>query len=141
MAIGNIHIGTIAGKLNGVIPATTPRGWRMLYVSTPSRPAPKLTLHQLGHTACELDHLDAALEFTRRIIEESCRARRADRFDDLFDRAVEDLAVGEHDPLTFHDAVCHATQRRRRFRTQRPASTSAMDARATSAVVAPVAGS
>ncbi len=30
MAIGNIHIGTMAGKLNGVIPATTPSGWRML---------------------------------------------------------------------------------------------------------------
>ncbi len=27
-AIGNIHIGTIAGKLNGVIPAQTPSGWR-----------------------------------------------------------------------------------------------------------------
>ena len=25
----HIHIGTIAGKLNGVIPAATPRGWRM----------------------------------------------------------------------------------------------------------------
>ena len=24
----HIHIGTIAGKLNGVIPATTPSGWR-----------------------------------------------------------------------------------------------------------------
>jgi hypothetical protein len=30
MAIGNIHIGTIAGKLNGVMPATTPSGWRMI---------------------------------------------------------------------------------------------------------------
>src|SRR5262245_21623889 len=28
MAIGNIHIGTIAGKLNGVMPAHTPTGWR-----------------------------------------------------------------------------------------------------------------
>ena len=28
-AIGNIHIGTMAGKLNGVIPATTPSGWRI----------------------------------------------------------------------------------------------------------------
>src|SRR5260370_30551718 len=27
-ATGNIHIGTITGKLKGVIPATTPRGWR-----------------------------------------------------------------------------------------------------------------
>ena len=26
MAMGYIHIGTIAGKLNGVIPATTPSG-------------------------------------------------------------------------------------------------------------------
>ena len=29
MAVANIHIGTIAGKLNGVIPATTPSGWRI----------------------------------------------------------------------------------------------------------------
>ena len=28
-ATGNIHIGTIAGKLNGVIPATTPSGCRI----------------------------------------------------------------------------------------------------------------
>src|SRR3954470_21797767 len=33
-AIGYIHIGTIAGKLNGVIPATTPSGWRIEYEST-----------------------------------------------------------------------------------------------------------
>ena len=26
IAIGNIHMGTMTGKLNGVIPATTPRG-------------------------------------------------------------------------------------------------------------------
>ena len=26
IASGNIHIGTIAGKLNGVMPATTPKG-------------------------------------------------------------------------------------------------------------------
>ena len=29
MAIGNIHIGTMAGKLNGVMPATTPTGCRI----------------------------------------------------------------------------------------------------------------
>ena len=28
MATGNIHIGTIAGKLNGVMPTHTPSGWR-----------------------------------------------------------------------------------------------------------------
>ncbi len=35
MALANIHIGTMAGKLNGVMPATTPRGWRIEYTSTP----------------------------------------------------------------------------------------------------------
>ncbi len=30
MAIGYIHMGTIAGKLNGVIPAATPNGWRIV---------------------------------------------------------------------------------------------------------------
>ena len=28
-AMPNIHIGIMAGKLNGVIPAQTPSGWRM----------------------------------------------------------------------------------------------------------------
>ena len=34
IAIGNIHIGTIAGKLNGVMPAHTPTGWRSEKLST-----------------------------------------------------------------------------------------------------------
>ncbi len=34
MAIGNIHIGTMAGKLNGVMPATTPSGCRIDATST-----------------------------------------------------------------------------------------------------------
>ncbi len=34
MASGNIHIGTIAGKLKGVMPATTPSGWRIAETST-----------------------------------------------------------------------------------------------------------
>src|SRR5438477_12554768 len=33
-ATGNIHIGTIAGKLNGVMPAHTPTGWRTVSAST-----------------------------------------------------------------------------------------------------------
>ncbi len=35
IAIGNIQSGIIAGKLNGVMPAQTPIGWRSVYVSTP----------------------------------------------------------------------------------------------------------
>ncbi len=34
-ATGNIHIGTITGKLNGVTPATTPSGWRIVQLSMP----------------------------------------------------------------------------------------------------------
>ena len=29
IALANIHIGTMAGKLKGVMPATTPSGWRI----------------------------------------------------------------------------------------------------------------
>ena len=35
IATGNIHIGTITGKLNGVMPATTPSGWRSVQLSMP----------------------------------------------------------------------------------------------------------
>ena len=35
IATGNIHSGTITGKLNGVMPAQTPTGWRTLWLSTP----------------------------------------------------------------------------------------------------------
>ncbi len=35
MANGYIHIGTMAGKLNGVMPAQTPSGWRMVLQSMP----------------------------------------------------------------------------------------------------------
>src|ERR1035437_1692336 len=35
IAIGYIHMGTIAGKLNGVMPTTTPSGWRYENASTP----------------------------------------------------------------------------------------------------------
>ena len=35
MAGAHIHMGTMAGKLNGVMPATTPTGWRIEYTSMP----------------------------------------------------------------------------------------------------------
>ena len=44
IAKGRNHIGTIAGKLNGVIAAQTPTGWRIvsvsIFVATPSRMRP-----------------------------------------------------------------------------------------------------
>ena len=41
IAGANFHIGIIAGKLNGVIPATTPSGWRIEYKSM-AGPAPSV---------------------------------------------------------------------------------------------------
>ncbi len=35
IAGANIHMGIIAGKLNGVIPAVTPNAWRIEYISIP----------------------------------------------------------------------------------------------------------
>mgnify|MGYP006899226552 CR=1 FL=1 len=35
MATGCIHMGTMAGKLKGQMPATTPTGWRRVWMSTP----------------------------------------------------------------------------------------------------------
>ena len=34
-ALASIHSGTITGKLNGVMPATTPTGWSTVWTSTP----------------------------------------------------------------------------------------------------------
>lgn len=48
-ATGNIHSGTISGKLNGVIPATTPIGWRSECMSTPvATPLEKSPLRRWG---------------------------------------------------------------------------------------------
>ena len=35
MAIGKNHIGTMAGKLKGLMTPTTPSGWRLEWTSTP----------------------------------------------------------------------------------------------------------
>ena len=58
----NFHIGIMAGKLNGVMPATTPSGWRMEKRSMPG-PAPSVVfaLEQVRNAAGEFDHLQAAL--------------------------------------------------------------------------------
>ena len=68
IAIGNIHIGTIAGKLNGVMPATTPSGWRIEYVSTSVETfSLNSPFDEVGDAARELDHLEAALDLAVRI--------------------------------------------------------------------------
>ena len=68
IALANIHIGTIAGKLNGVIPATTPSGWRIENTSTPVETCSlKPPLSRFGHAARELDVLEPAGDLAERI--------------------------------------------------------------------------
>ena len=67
-AIGNIHIGTIAGKLNGVMPAHTPSGWRTDQLSMPRADLlGELALQQMRDAAGELDDLEAAGDLALRV--------------------------------------------------------------------------
>ena len=63
IAGANFHIGIIAGKLNGVMPATTPSGWRMrIDVDAGAGAFGVLALHQMRDAAGELGDLEAALD-------------------------------------------------------------------------------
>ena len=75
-ATGAIHIGTITGKLNGVMPATTPSGWRSECESTPPETCGVyLALEQVAEAAGELDDLEAALDLAAARRRAPCRAR------------------------------------------------------------------
>ena len=59
---GNIHSGTMTGKLNGVMPAHTPIGWRTrVAVHVGADVVRMLALQEVRDAACELHHLQAAL--------------------------------------------------------------------------------
>ena len=59
----NFHIGIMAGKLNGVMPATTPSGWRSeIEVDAGAGALGELALEQMRDAAGELDHFEAALD-------------------------------------------------------------------------------
>ena len=63
IAGANFHIGIIAGKLNGVMPATTPSGWRMrIEVDAGAGAFGVFALQQMRNAAGELDHFEAALD-------------------------------------------------------------------------------
>ncbi len=61
-------MGTMAGKLKGVMPATTPSGWRSDQLSISG---PMLRLYspfkQMRDAACEVDDLYSALQLAERI--------------------------------------------------------------------------
>ena len=96
MALGNIHIGTMAGKLNGVMPATRPAaagsGRRRRRLSLLGEAA----LEQLRDAAGELDVLESARHFAHRVGQHlavlggsGARRSRAG--------SVDELADAEHD--------------------------------------------
>ena len=77
MDTGYIHMGTMTGKLNGVIPATTPSGWRTEEGVDPvGHVLGELALQQVGDPAGELDHLEATGHLARGRPRSPCRARR-----------------------------------------------------------------
>ena len=69
-AKGRNQSGIIAGKLNGVIAATTPTGWRTSSTSTPAGdPLEVLALQQVRDRGRRLDRLDAAPDLAARVVE------------------------------------------------------------------------
>jgi hypothetical protein len=69
-AIGNIHIGTIAGKLNGVIPTQTPSGCISEWLSTPVPTFAECHLLQMWDAAGKFHHFQAAGQFAHRVGED-----------------------------------------------------------------------
>ena len=61
-AIGNIHIGTIAGKLKGVMPTTTPSGSRRYSHVTPRETSSAAAVVEVRQAEGVLHDLEAALE-------------------------------------------------------------------------------
>ena len=105
-AIGNIHIGTIAGKLNGVMPAQTPSGWRTDQLSMPRADLlGELALQQMRNAAGELDDLEAARDLALGVGEDL-----AVLFGDQARQRVV-VAVQQFEELEQH---ARAGQRRRR---------------------------
>ena len=67
MAGAHFHKGIMAGKLNGVIPATTPKAWRMEYISMPG---PAASVNS-PFTKCGTPHANSATSTPR------CKSPRA----------------------------------------------------------------
>ena len=69
-ASGNIHIGTIAGKLNGVMPtAHAERLAQRVRVDAGADRLGRLALEQVRGAAGELDDLEAALDLAARVVD------------------------------------------------------------------------
>ena len=139
-AIGNIHIGTIAGKLNGVMPAHTPSGWRIDQVSMPR---PTVSVNS-PLSRCGMPQANSTTSRPRMIeplrVGQDLAVLAGDHLRQLVDVLLDQLLEPEQD--------ARALQRRRRRpagmgglgRGDRRLPTSAVDASGTLAATSPVAG-
>ena len=97
-ASGAIQSGTIAGKLNGVIPATTPSGWRSDQLSIPDADLfSELAFEQLRNAGRELDVFQSTRGFALGVGQDFAMLRGDDP-GELVHVLLEQLAEAEHHP-------------------------------------------
>ncbi len=118
-AIGNIHIGTIAGKLNGVIPAQTPSGWRTDQLSMP-RPTCSVNspFKQMRDAAGELDDFEPAHDLALRVGEDLA-VLLGDNPRQRVVVPVQEFEELEHDARSRQRCGCRPGGKRRRRRLYR----------------------
>ena len=120
MAMGYIHSGTIAGKLNGVMPTQTPSGWRMASQSMPramfSSTSP---ISNDGTPQRELDHLDAALHVAARFDQRLAVLARV-AADEVFKVLLQQHLELEREFARVRPAAFPSTPETRRRRLRRP---------------------
>ena len=105
-AYGRNHSGIIAGKLNGVIAATTPTGWRTRCDVDAARDLLEvLALEQVRGADRGLDRLDPAADLAERVVERLAHVAR--------DEPGELVAVGVERVAHGHERA-GADERRRR---------------------------
>ena len=92
------HSGIIAGKLNGVMPATTPeRLAQRVHVDAPAGALGVLTLEQMRDPDRELDHLDAALNIAAGV-GEGLTVLEGQQLGQFVDVLVDQLDEPHHHP-------------------------------------------
>ena len=106
MALASIHSGTMTGKLNGVMPATTPTGCSTVCTSTPRDDLRAVrALQEMRDAARELDVLEPAGDLAPRVVEHLAVLARDDR------RQVVAVGVDQLAQAEQHSGA--AAQRRR----------------------------
>ena len=141
MATGNIHIGTIAGKLNGVMPATTPtRLADRVAVDVRRDVLGELALEQLREAAGEVHDLEAAVHLAQRV-GRHLAVLAGEEVGDLALVALDEFAEREHRCARAPPATTGPSRPAASAAASTAASTTPASAMATCAATRPVAGS